>query len=222
MKMTNDRWIDLSHPFVSGMPIYPGDPEYRSRVASQDTENGFLVDEVAFGLHTSTHLDSPLHALKKGASIDQLPISRFIGEANVIRVAPKDNVIKTTDLEKAYQALLKSFSKLVIATGHESLWGKATYFDACPVFETDFPDWAESHHLELIGADLPTFWFAGGEALLCHQKLFEQGIVLLENLTHLESLTSTIFLVALPLAFQGLEASPVRAIAKNQKGIKKI
>ena len=213
--MTNDRWIDLSHPLVSGMPIYPGDPEYQARVVSQDTENGFLVHDVSLGLHSGTHIDGPSHALTNALTIEKLPIDRFVGEANVIRVRPIGRIIHTNDLDALYAELKAPTPRLLISTTHAKNWGKDTYFAASLEFENDFPDWAKARRLELIGADLPTFSFRGNSALLCHQALFQRGILLLENLTNLDKLASRVFLVACPLKFQGLEASPVRAIAKN-------
>lgn len=75
------RVIDLSATLESGMRVYPGDPPVRIDVRSSIEHDGWELRHIAMGSHTGTHADAPSHMLSGGASIDRLPLDRFMGPA---------------------------------------------------------------------------------------------------------------------------------------------
>ncbi|EPY33408.1 cyclase [Strigomonas culicis] len=76
--------IDLSLPLEDGMPVYEGDPKVRiSKVCTRETD-GWEVRELALGSHTGTHVDAPVHMHEGGATLDEIPLSRFCGPAVVV------------------------------------------------------------------------------------------------------------------------------------------
>ena len=208
-------WIDLTHKIEQGMPVYPGDPDVTFTSSRPERSGGFLVSQVSMGLHASTHVDAPRHVRKAAVPIDQIPIDRFVGEASVIRIKPESGVLPTSAIRAQYELLSHKHPRLLVDTSHACHWRSEVYFSHCPAFEADFPDWARSQGIELLGGDFPTFWFQDHESLGLHRQLFDQGILLMENLNSLERLIEEVYLIALPLSLCGLEASPVRAIAKN-------
>ena len=73
--------VDLTLPISDGMPVYPGDPEVRVRVAHTMEAQGWELRELAFGSHTSTHVDAFSHMSPGGENLDEIPLERFMGPA---------------------------------------------------------------------------------------------------------------------------------------------
>jgi arylformamidase len=79
------RVIDLSRQLESGMPVYPGDSEVTIEIVQQRSESGWEVRDLRMGSHTGTHVDACSHAHDDGATLDDIPIDRFMGQAVCIR-----------------------------------------------------------------------------------------------------------------------------------------
>ena len=98
--------IDLSQPLLEPVPCYPGDPEFKMRVACSSplttksvpepgtcTETGspdphmvVRVHALSLGTHTGTHVDAPFHFFPSGQKLHEIPLSQFVGRAAVLDV----------------------------------------------------------------------------------------------------------------------------------------
>lgn len=76
--------IDLSTPIYSGMPVYPGDPVVKITLEHTYEEQGWALRQMTLGSHTGTHVDAYSHMHQGKASIDQIPLERFFGRAQVV------------------------------------------------------------------------------------------------------------------------------------------
>lgn len=78
----SDDWMDVSVPLRSGMVHWPDNPpvtiERALDIEKGDTAN---VSKLTLGAHTGTHMDAPVHFLRDGAGIDQMPLTATIGRA---------------------------------------------------------------------------------------------------------------------------------------------
>jgi kynurenine formamidase len=63
--------VDLTHPFSSSLPVYPGykPPQIRERFSV--ARDGFAANEVTFDEHTGTHIDAPSHFVTGAVSADR-------------------------------------------------------------------------------------------------------------------------------------------------------
>ncbi len=75
--------IDLTQPFDSKLPVYPGDPLFSCRQSHTVPRDGYSVHALSYSSHVGTHVDAPSHFFANGATIDQLPLSTFIVPALV-------------------------------------------------------------------------------------------------------------------------------------------
>jgi kynurenine formamidase len=77
-------FVDLTHPFV-GMPVWPTHPPFEQRRASS-LEAGDVSNNHALCLseHTGTHFGAPLHFIRGGRSIADVPVRRFFGRVATI------------------------------------------------------------------------------------------------------------------------------------------
>lgn len=76
--------IDLSTPLYSGMDVYPGDPAVNIAIKHTYEAEGWQLREMSLGTHTGTHVDAYSHMHQGKASIDQIPLERFFGGAQVV------------------------------------------------------------------------------------------------------------------------------------------
>jgi kynurenine formamidase len=81
--------VDLTHPFSSSLPVYPGykPPQIRERFSV--ARDGFAANEVTFDEHTGTHIDAPSHFVTGAVSADRLPVDRLIAPLAVISLADR-------------------------------------------------------------------------------------------------------------------------------------
>ncbi|MCU1522441.1 MAG: Kynurenine formamidase [Arthrobacter sp.] len=79
-------WFDLSVPLRTGMPVYPGDPEVVITPALSVAADGANVLSLGLGSHSGTHADAPLHVHVGWPALDDLPLFRFSGLAELVDV----------------------------------------------------------------------------------------------------------------------------------------
>ena len=102
--------VDLTHPFSSSLPVYPGYKPIQVRPRSSVARDGFANNEVTFDEHTGTHLDAPSHFVAGATSADRLPVDRLIAPLVVMAIADRaakdaDTLVSVDDLlqwEKRY------------------------------------------------------------------------------------------------------------------------
>ena len=81
--------IDLTQPFDSKIPVYPGDPPFSCRQSHSVPRDGYSVHALSCSSHVGTHIDAPSHFFVDGATVDQLSLSTFILPALVLDVSHK-------------------------------------------------------------------------------------------------------------------------------------
>jgi len=82
---TMANWIDVSVPLYTGMAHWPDNPQVEIEFAlSLDRGDAANVSKLSMGAHTGTHMDAPLHFIKDGISIDQMPLTATMGRARII------------------------------------------------------------------------------------------------------------------------------------------
>lgn len=206
--------IDLSHPISRDMPVYPGTlPPAFSR-GSTFNEDGFLEQKITMVTHTGTHLDAPAHIIENAKTLDQFPIDHFYGKGMVIRPGETiANTISEHDL-RIHEERIKSCDFVLINTGWSRWWGDNRYFEDYPVLSLKAAHWLSRFKLKGIGIDAISADPFLAENWPVHNAFLKKEIIIIENLTNLESVADTpFFLSCLPLKIVGADGSPVRAVA---------
>jgi len=90
---TRAQWIDISVPLRNAMVHWPGDPPVAIKLVKDmqhgDTAN---VSMISMGAHSGTHVDAPIHFLKQGQGIDNIPIDILVGRARVIEIRDPESI----------------------------------------------------------------------------------------------------------------------------------
>ena len=191
--------IDLSHPILSAMPVYPGDEPVvleKIRDLEQDKYNAYLLKT---GLHAGTHVDAPLHLLDGGKSIDQMPLERFVAPGVLL-----------TDSQCLPEQEIPIGSAVLIDFYTEGTYGTAAYYQKHPQMSEALCRYLIERRVSLVGVNAPSLDYP---PFPIHKQLLAAGIPILENLKNLRNLTGRDFiLIALPLSLAA-EGSLVRAVA---------
>jgi len=78
-------WIDVSVSLHSGMVHWPDNPPVRiERTQSIEKGDAANVSEISMGAHTGTHIDGPIHFVREGKGLDEMPLTATIGRARVV------------------------------------------------------------------------------------------------------------------------------------------
>jgi len=217
------RFIDLTAELAHGMVRHPAPhlPPVEMTPVATHAKDKRSVHRVSFGTHVSTHLDAPAHAIEGGATIDEIPIDVFCGTAALIRFddATKERPIDVAQLERAHGLLARS-RRVVLETGWaRKQWGTAEYFTQGPFLTRDASKFLAQFDIALLGMDFPNVDCDAetrpGIQAPNHGILLGKGLVLLENLLHLEQIETPEFeLIALPLKLIGGDGCPCRVVAR--------
>lgn len=202
--------IDLTHTFSIPMPLYPGDPE-PSLTKVRESALGDCVDHLLHTtMHIGTHMDAPLHMIKDGKYVSDIPVDACIGPGAVIDARGKE----TLDVSLLDDLSIAPGSILLVCTGHGSLFRSPGYYDHYPLFTDSFAEKAVKMGIKMLGMDTPS---PDAPPFSVHKLLLSKNILILENLTNLEQLIGiTHFTVAaLPMKLKA-DAAPVRVVAMTE------
>src|SRR4051794_6653015 len=152
------RIHDVTLPFSENLPVWPGDGpielEPQMRVAKGDPCNATRISCPA---HCGTHVDAPWHFADDGARLDQLPIERWVGDCQVVRIPDSVTRIEPQELDAA--GVAPGTTRLLLKTSNSARWrpGKLE-------FETDYvaltpagAKWVIERGIQLIGIDYFSF-----------------------------------------------------------------
>ncbi|MDR0388260.1 MAG: cyclase family protein [Treponema sp.] len=204
--------IDLTQTLKDGMLVFPGDPCPKIKTAHR-YDNGYFVSIVTFCTHTGTHVDAPVHRLKKKKSLTDLSADRYIGwKTLVLDFSAKKGSILTSEVCKKYDKAVKGCDAVIVRTGWAKNAGKKAYYDGFPGLDEGTVDWLKDNNIRLVGLESPSV--NPVRHLDIHKKLLENEILIIEGLVNTDRITSKyVELHAVPLLLDKLDGSPVRAYA---------
>lgn len=207
------RIIDLTTAMTDGDPTMPMDPKLSiSWHCSLDTL-GYNLSRVTMSTHQGTHIDAPKHFFHDGEAIDQIDLKRVI-----VRTFKADLSYKKAKEPIMVEDLLPYEDKLdqglcvLLYTGWDKQWPKASFFSDFPYVTKILADWLAGKCVGLIGMDMPTP--NGQDWKYVHETLLGANVLIVEGMANMECIQNKEFIFcALPLKLKGRDGSPVRAIA---------
>lgn len=200
--------IDLTHPIVHGLPVYPGDAETKlvhDRQLQRDHYNNHLL---TINMHAGTHMDGPMHLTDSTTYLNEVPIDRFIGEGCLIDVEGEREI----GYRPEYESLIREESIVLVHTGHDRLFGQPGYFEDYPVLTVPFAELLVRKRVKIVGLDTPS---PDRYPFEVHRHLFANDVLILENLANVDKLlgAEAFEITALPLRIRA-DSSIARVIAR--------
>lgn len=203
-----EKIIDLTHLISHCMPVYPGDEQtklYQTQFLQTDKFNNHRLE---ISMHSGTHIDSPMHLTGREEYIYQFPLENFIGIGCIIDVR-NEPLIK---LKEEYREKITENSIVLFYTGFGSLFGTDKYFEQNPVIDMELVELLVEKKVKLVGIDSPS---PDKYPFEVHKKLFDNNVLILENLTNLGQLISikNFEVIAFPLKIKA-DSSILRVVAR--------
>ncbi|MGC4020203.1 MAG: cyclase family protein [Muricomes sp.] len=208
--------IDLTHYLSEDMPVYPGTDGPKFLPANTYEKDGFKETLIQMYTHTGTHMDPPAHLFAGRTTLDQFPITQFVGTALVIDCSDlKEGQRITIDYIDRQREQADKAEFLLFRSGWDRYWGTEKYFGDYPCIDSDVAEYLISSQKKGVGLDTIGLDPISDTNLSLHKKLLrDTEIVIIENLMDLHLVGNHLFtFCALPLKHVDADGSPVRAIA---------
>ena len=203
------RIIDISQPVDASIGVWPGDTpfsaEFTWKMADGDACN---VSRVVTSPHNGTHADAPVHFVPGAAGIGDVPLDAYLGACWVLD-GPRSGQVEPVHFDGVD---LVAYPRLLIRTRDDD----STRFPASFVsLSAPAARALCDRGVRLVGLDTPSMDPVDSKSMHAHHVLLPGAIAILENLvlSHVEP--GPYELIALPLRWLGLDASPVRAVLRE-------
>jgi arylformamidase len=195
------RIFDVSVPIRPGMVTYPGDPTVDlERTTSIGEGSAFNISRLAFGVHTGTHVDAPVHVVADGAGVEELPVDVLVGPATVFDLTSASAL----DAD-ALGAAGVGGERVLLKSRNSELWSQGSFADDFLALSVDAARLLVEAGVRLVGVD---YLSVGDEAT--HRVLLEAGIVAIEGLDLSGVEPGEFQLVCAPLKLVGSDGAPAR------------
>jgi kynurenine formamidase len=222
--------IDLTHTLGTQTPVFPGDQPMRINVAATYDQNGYQDHELHFNEHTGTHLDAPVHFLKDGTAVHEIPVHCLLGPLVVIDI--RDRALQNHDATVIPDDLLRweqNYGRIpnnaivIMNSGWEKYFTDANAFANLDEQGTPhFPGWSQEaadfllRERSVIGIGVDTLSLDRGTSkdFPVHHTWLSSGRWGLENVANLAKVPpSGAFLFVGVFKIYGGTGGPVRLIA---------
>jgi len=203
--------FDISAPLSPATPTWPGDTPFQQ--ASKWTIGpGCPVNVgcVTLSPHTGAHADAPLHYAQNGVAIGAVPLDYYLGPARVINCVGVRGVVEPDHVRAALEnvpprVLLRTYARAPLDRWDPDF----TAISAATI------DLLASCGVCLIGIDTPSIDPQESKTMDAHYAVERHRMAILEGLVLDGVPVGDYDLIALPLNFATLDASPVRAVLRS-------
>ena len=197
----------------------PWHPVVEITILGRHGIEGRETRKLVLGTHVGTHADAPRHFIPNGATIDQVPLDVLIGPATVadFQNCGPLHEIGIADLKQRLGD--KKPVRLILRTGWSEYFGNMKFYNEYPFLSEDAAHWLVEKGVRLIAMDTPSpdnpaHSRGTPRASPNHKVLLGAGVVLVEYLTNLKSVTAQeVDLIVMPLRLKGCDGSPARCVA---------
>jgi len=210
-KTLNQKVTDISLPYKEPMRGFSVESSH-----TLDKE-GWNASMINLYTHAGTHMDAPLHFGINNKGIDTIDPERLISPCHIVRYPCNEgSVIIGLESVRHLEKNIRQGESILFHTG----WSHYTddpdmYRNKLPRISEKLARWMVKKKVNLIGVEPPSIADVNNldELKLIHRILLEAGILILEGLTNLESVSRDYgMLVALPLKIHAGDGAPARAV----------
>jgi kynurenine formamidase len=200
--------VDLTQTIVHHMQVFPGDDPAILEVTHTLENDGHANSRLSLNMHTGTHIDGPQHMIKHHRAMADMPMDDFIGTGCAIDIS-KYEVFDDAGLiaQKA-----QGCTAVLFYTGLGQFFGTPRYTPEAPYVGVEAAKQLVRMKIKLFGIDA---FGPDPSPYLTHHELFNNNILIAENLTNIDQLIDIpkFELIALPLKIKA-DSAPARIIAR--------
>jgi arylformamidase len=220
--MAKTEWIDITQPLGKQIPVLPidfsaDDSKIKipmvDRLFDVDKGDKVTMSQISMNSHDGTHIDSPLHFIPGGTTIDVMPIETTVGPARVIGIE-NDKEVTVEELEP-YN--IQAGERILFKTKNSGrVYATQQYKGEFVTISPEAAKYLASRKIRLVGMDYLTI--ASNDPMenvgIVHEAFLRNGIFIIEGL-NLEGVEPGDYeLVCLPLRLERGDAGPCRAVIR--------
>lgn len=209
---------DISPPLSPATPTWPGDtPFQQQEIWTIEPGCPVNVGRITLSAHTGAHADAPLHYSGNGQPIGDVPLDYYLGPARVIHCLEAGPLVTA---ERLAGRLENVPPRVLLRTYRES--PLAAWDSGFTAIEPRALDLLAAHGVRLVGIDSASVDPQDSKTLDAHHTIERHRMAILEGLL-LDAVPEGDYeLIALPLRFATLDASPVRAVLRPLSAVTRI
>ena len=217
------RYIDLSIPIDQDTPLPP--PVKRKgniEVVNFPPKGALQGSWITFYSHTGSHVDAPLHVIKNGKSIEDLPLEDVIGEAVVLDLTHLGGrAAITPEILAPFHADIRQGDIVILRTDWtDKKWRSDDYWMESPFLTKEGAEWLAARRPKAVAVDFLEEWASRlvdvkAEDFVADVALLGRGILLIKGLIGIGQLKKRrVQLFAAPIKFASpVEGAPARIFA---------
>ncbi|WP_124727155.1 cyclase family protein [Staphylospora marina] len=198
---------DVSMPIHAGMPVYKNKESKKPviRVVQDFDTSPARESRIDLDVHCGTHVDSPLHMVPGGGTMETLPLENLVGSCLVLDLTGVKGGITREHLESKE---IQAGDFVLLKTRNSQNDG----FDFEFVYlAEDGARWLVERKVRGVGIDaLGIERSQPGHPT--HKTLFAAGVIIIEGLRLAEVPEGRYFMVAAPIKLLETEAAPARVL----------
>lgn len=222
--------IDLTHSMTHAMPGWVTHSTFSVTPHKIMDIDGYTVHNIQMNTHHGTHMDAGSHMIKDGKPLSAYPMEHFIGPAVALDFSSKKNgePISNGDF-KEFEDLIKPGVSVILNTGWYKFRGyNKEYLYEWPFLNADGAKYLAERRIKMVGTDGMSIagWMGNtathqpvtDDAIEVHEALLKNDVLIIEEMANTDKVLNgkrhaSFVLMALPLNLEGLDGSPVRAVA---------
>jgi arylformamidase len=206
-------WIDISVPLKSGMVHWPGDPPVKiRRVRDMDSGDTANLSLLSMGAHSGTHMDAPLHFLRGGKGLDEMPLSATVGSARVIEIEDRESVkvdeLRRHRIRRGERVLFKTINS-------HRCWKTDSFVEDFVYLSTEAGRFLADRRVRAVGIDYLSVGGFEKNGIEVHRALLKAEVWIIEGLDLSRLRPGNYELVCLPLRIIRSDGAPARAIVRR-------
>jgi arylformamidase len=207
------NWIDISVPVRNGMVHWPGDPPFHiERAHDQEKGDAATVSQMTLGVHTGTHMDAPLHFIRNGRTIDEMPLDATVGRARVVQIDDPKSIKREELLAQAISA----GERILFKTANSAkAWSSDKFEEDFVFIAQDAARYLAERGVLCVGVDYLSVGGFHEDGPETHHALLEAGVWIIEGLDLKAIEPGEYDMACLPLKLIGAEGAPARAILRR-------
>ncbi len=202
---------DISVSLGDEAANWPGDlPFSRELTLKIEAGKPFNLSKLTLSAHLGTHVDTPVHFVAQGKTLDDYPIERWIVPAHVASINSREVIqpadLANLDLRPGDALLLKTLNST------SGLCTSGVFSKSFVHMSAETADFCVARKLSLVGIDYASVDKYKAKGFPAHHKLLENEILILEGINLKDVPPGRYTLFCLPLKIKGAEGAPARAI----------
>ncbi|KEO83015.1 cyclase family protein [Tumebacillus flagellatus] len=204
---THYKVFDVSMPIFNGMPVYKDKPAKQPNISVvQDFDTATARESrLDMDVHCGTHIDSPLHMVPGGGTMEVIPVETLVGPCRVLDMTHVEGGISRADLE-TQNIQQGEFLLLKTKNSAESVFNLEFVYLA-----VDGAEYLVERGIRGVGIDALGIERAQ-TGHPTHKTLFQSNIVIMEGLRLADVQAGDYFLCGAPIKVLETEAAPARVL----------